>query len=404
MKIRIKSVVIAAVLVLVGLVLALEPRDVEAGSPWTWVRDTVTGAYGEAVVCTYADMYAARGTQFYRYRSSDDSWTEMAAPPQPDGAAFKTGTALTWDFGNHIYALYGAATGDSRRWFYSYNISDNTWQALANTPTDQGEGDAIAWVGAENKVYATIGGEQRPTYLVRYSPATNEWDDGPIDPPAGMGDGASLSWTDGDFLFALRGEFSESSPLYDFWRYSIQDNVWVPMADIPAYPHSGGSGGVGDGGSLLYVGLWAENQANYIYALSGNQAQPDGIPDNRTYRYSISTNSWERLADIPFGVGYYVGSRLGFINGHVFAWQGAPSTWSGGGDDLAKAAVEMTPLLGDMDGDHDVDSSDLSALSSAYGSMPTMPNWNATCDINIDGKVDARDLYLLAKDYGKTYL
>jgi len=109
------------------------------------------------------------------------------------------------------------------------------------------------------------------------------------------------------------------------------------MADIPAWPHSGGSGGVGDGGSLLYI---PESQlpgyGDYIYALSGNQAHPDGIPDNRTYRYTISTNTWERLEDLPFGVGYYVGSRLGYADGHIYAWQGAPSTWSGGGDDLAK--------------------------------------------------------------------
>jgi hypothetical protein len=41
--------------------------------------------------------------------------------------------------------------------------------------------------------------------------------------------------------------------------------------------------------------------------------------DNRTYRYTISTNSWERLADLPFGVGYYVGCRLGFAEGYIYA-------------------------------------------------------------------------------------
>jgi hypothetical protein len=398
------SLVMVIVLLMCMLALTLNPQNVRAESPWTWVRDTVTGAFGEAVVSTDIDIYVARGTSFYRYRSSDNSWIGMAAPPQPDGAAFKTGTALAWDFGDYIYALCGAATDDVRKWFYRYSITGNSWEALANTPADQGEGDAIAWVSTENSVYATIGGEQRPTYLVRYNPATNSWSDEPADPPSGMGDGASLSWTNGDFLFALRGEFSETSPLYDFWRYNIQNNVWTSMADIPASPHSGASGGVGDGGSLLYIGFWVENQVNYIYALSGNQAQPDGIPDNRTYRYSISEDAWEHLADLPFGVGYYVGSRLGFINGHVYAWQGAPSTWSGGGNELVRAAVEVTPLQGDVDGDRDVDSSDLSALNSAYGSTPGEPNWVPNCDINNDGKIDAEDFYLLGINFGKTYL
>ena len=237
--------------------------------------------------------------------------------------------------------MYGAATGDSRRWFYRYSISGNSWEALANTTADQGEGNAITWVSTENCVYATIGGEQRPTYFMRYDPSTDSWNSTPANPPAGMGDGASLVWTGDDYLYVLRGEFLETEALYDFWRYSLTDNSWAAMADIPALPHSGGSGGVGDGGSLLYVGHWLPNQSDYIYALSGNQAHPDNIPDNRTYRYTISTDSWERLADLPFGVGYYVGCRLGYADGYIYAWQGTPSTWPGGGDDLAKYDVSL---------------------------------------------------------------
>jgi len=300
---------------------------------WVWVRDTVTGAYGEAVVGTGDAIYVARKTSFYRYTPADNSWTALAAPPNPDsGDAFKTGTALAWDFGDYIYALYGAATVDSRRWFYRYSISGNSWQALANTPADQGEGDAITYNGTY--IYATIGGEQRSTYFVRYDPSTNSWSDEPADTLLGMGDGASLVWTGGDFLYALRGEFYESSPLYDFWRYSLTNDVWVAMADIPADPHDGGIGGVGDGGSLLYVGFWLSDYTDFIYTLSGNQVNE--VPDNRTYRYTISMNSWERLADLPFRVGYYVGCRLGYADGHIHAWQGAPSTWTGGGDDLAR--------------------------------------------------------------------
>ena len=319
---------------------------------WVWVKDTVTGYYGEAVVGAGDCIYIARRSSFYRYRPADDSWVAMAAPPNPDGGdAFKTGTALAWDFNDHIYALYGAATHDSRRWFYRYSISSDSWEALANTTVDQGEGNALTWVSVENHIYATIGGEQRPTHFVRYDPSTNSWNDAPADPPGGMGDGASLVWTGGDFLYALRGEFDEEMPLYDFWRYSLSGDVWTAMADIPAYPHDGGVGGVGDGGSLLYVGLWLPNQMDYIYALSGNQAFPEGIeviPDHRFYRYTISTNSWEQLAFLPFGIGYYVGNRLGYAGGHIYAWQGAPSAWAGGGDDLAYYEFPPPPEIHDV--------------------------------------------------------
>jgi uncharacterized repeat protein (TIGR01451 family) len=161
-------------------------------------------------------------------------------------------------------------------------------------------------------------------------------------PPGGTGDGASLVWTGGDYLYALRGEFLEDKPLCDFWRYSISKNEWVSLAEVPAKPHDGGVGGVGDGASLLYIGFWMPDQKDYIYALSGNQAYPETpspIPDKRFYRYTISMNFWEQLPDLPFGVGDYVGCRLGYADGNIYAWQGAPESWEGGGDDLAKYVI-----------------------------------------------------------------
>lgn len=336
-------------LLLIGmLILAFNVLQVRADGSWVWVRNTVTGSYGEAVIGTGTALYIARGSSFYRYLPVDNSFVELASPPKPDGYAFKTGTALAWDFGDYIYAVFGAATGDSRRWFYRYSISNNSWEALANTPVDHGEGDAITWVARPyNCIYATIGGEQRPTYFMRYDPSANSWSDAPADPSGGMGDGASLVWAGGFYLYALRGEFLEDSPLCDFWRYSLVDDAWTVMADVPATPHSGGVGGVGDGGSLLYIGFWMSNQTDFFYALSGNQAYPEQpvIPDNRTYRYTISANTWERLDDLPFGVGYYTGCRLGYADGHIYVWQGTPSTWEGGGDDLARYEFPAPPIV-----------------------------------------------------------
>ncbi|MGD8566441.1 MAG: kelch repeat-containing protein [Candidatus Bathyarchaeota archaeon] len=312
---------------------------------WLKVDDTVTGAYGEAVVGTGDVIYFARGGRFYRYMPTTGLFEERRSPPQPDGDAFKTGTALAWDFSNYVYALFGAATGDSRKWFYRYSISGDTWELLKNTTVDQGEGDAMTWVESQQCIYATIGGEQRLTSFMRYYPSNDSWSDIPIDPPEGMGDGASIVWTGGDFLYALRGEFEESSPLHDFWRYSISNNNWTVIADIPATPHGGGSGGVGDGGSLLYVGFWFSEQIDYIYALSGNQAIPDGIPDNRTYRYTISQDSWSRFEDLPFGIGHYVGCRFAYANGSIYVWQGTSSTWTNGGDDLVHYIIpEFSPM------------------------------------------------------------
>lgn len=327
-------------------------RWAEATEEWIPVGDTVTGAYGEAVVGTGNAIYIARKTSFYRYTPENEAWITLMAPQNPDlGDTFKTGTALTWDYHEYIYALYGAATSDSRRWFSRYHIPTGTWETLANTTADQGEGDAIAWVQSENKAYATVGGEQRPTLLISYNPLLNTWSNDPKDPPDGMGDGASLIWTGNNLLYALRGEDTEENPLNDFWSYNITSDTWTDLTPIPADPHSGGSGGVGDGGSLLYLGYWIQEQADCIYALSGNQATPENpsIPDNRTYKYTISTDTWIGLTDLPFGIGHYVGCRIGYADGYIYAWQGAPSTWPEGGDNLAKYYIipefSLTTLL-----------------------------------------------------------
>jgi len=62
-------------------------------------------------------------------------------------------------------------------------------------------------------------------------------------------------------------------------------------------------------------------------------------------------------------------------------------------------------ILGDVNGDGTVNSSDLVDLSEAYGSTAGPPpslNWNPNCDFDWNGKVDALDLFNLGKNYGKS--
>jgi len=59
-------------------------------------------------------------------------------------------------------------------------------------------------------------------------------------------------------------------------------------------------------------------------------------------------------------------------------------------------------ILGDVNGDGNVDASDLFDLSKAYGSKLGDPNWNPDCDFNRNNKVDASDLIDLSKNYGES--
>jgi hypothetical protein len=67
-------------------------------------------------------------------------------------------------------------------------------------------------------------------------------------------------------------------------------------------------------------------------------------------------------------------------------------------------------ILGDISGDGKVDGKDLTLIASSfasygpdylYPSSPPSPKWNLDCDINGDGKVDGKDIVLVARNFGK---
>jgi parallel beta-helix repeat protein len=51
--------------------------------------------------------------------------------------------------------------------------------------------------------------------------------------------------------------------------------------------------------------------------------------------------------------------------------------------------------------DGKVDARDVALVASSYGSRPNLPRWNPLCDINYDFKVDVRDVAPIAANYGK---
>lgn len=56
-------------------------------------------------------------------------------------------------------------------------------------------------------------------------------------------------------------------------------------------------------------------------------------------------------------------------------------------------------LIGDVNGDGEVDINDLIAWDAAYGSRPGDLNWNVQADINGDGVVDEQDGQLIVQNY-----
>jgi hypothetical protein len=73
---------------------------------------------------------------------------------------------------------------------------------------------------------------------------------------------------------------------------------------------------------------------------------------------------------------------------------------------MGETAVNNTTfhvkLLGDIDGDGKVNYRDLYLILMAYGSTEEDPNYEPEADFNRDGTVNYKDLFALLKNYGKT--
>ena len=205
----------------------------------------------------------------------------------------------------------------------------------------------ITYSGYDGKIYAFIGrnkysGDYEPpdgvySVFARYDPNSDTWENLTFPPWPGTDDGASLAWAGGKYIYALEGEFYENTPVTNFAGYDIDNDAWENMSDIPA------PDGVGDGGSLLWIGYFDSSHSDPIFALDGNGCNE--TPGYNFTVYHISTDTWEELEDLPYPVGYYVGNRLAYARGKIFYWQGTPSTWEGGGRHVCYYVPEAIPEM-----------------------------------------------------------
>lgn len=315
-----------------GVWLVALALTVTASPAWQFVSNSPkAGGLGEAVTsdgqCLYILRAASTGEyQFWSYDPGALAWTELAIPPERP----KSGTALAWDGADFIYALLGAAQADENRdFFYRYSISLKSWELLKPTGRPQGAGNALAWSGYDGRLYALVGSAEHGRSFRCYVPQQpGAWVELAPNPSWGRpDDGAALAWDGGEWLYALLGETEEKKAHWDFAAYHVPTQLWNQgLQDLPT------EGGTGDGGSLLSIALWLPDHAGYIFAVGGGSALE--LPGRTFSVYDVREGVWDVSVPMPCPIGSWDGSRLAFASGHVFYWQGAPTTWECGGDAL----------------------------------------------------------------------
>jgi len=109
---------------------------------------------------------------------------------------------------------------------------------------------------------------------------------------------------------------------------------------------------------------------------------------NTIHRYTID---WTALSLGEEGVTVQVDSDGDGVFEHTFA------------SDSELTRSEYLAALGDLNGDGKVDMRDLSIVALAFGSYPRDPRWNPIADVNKDNKINMKDMVIICKNFGKTY-
>jgi hypothetical protein len=118
------------------------------------------------------------------------------------------------------------------------------------------------------------------------------------------------------------------------------------------------------GGTVVYTAT------NVTVDSMGNFTTTDLPPVPGDYRVSVKKDPWLRRTIGPYNSG---SSQTGLL---------------------------FNLVNGDIDGDNEIAIGDYAQLSTAFGSEPGDPNWNAMADINGDDGVDIGDFAVLSANFG----
>lgn len=227
--------------------------------------------------CTDPDgcLYVAQGrgtTTFYRYDISARTWTTLNAVT----GALSYGGGICYDGNDTIYAIRGGAqTG-----FYSYSIDSGDWSTLTVTPaaisygggiTCHGDGDVFVQRGngtTATNVYRWTG-SWSATYTVPGIPNTNN---------NGLLYGANIV-SDGTYVYMLAGNYRGQ-----FFRLTPGTSTWDTMASYPT--------------SSYYTTILVYDHDALTPSKRGIIALP-GMYGTDAYRYNISTDTWNKISDMP---------------------------------------------------------------------------------------------------------
>jgi len=224
-------------------------------------------------------LYSITGrdvTNAYRYDMDGYIWTAMAG-----GAPLNINYGCSYYYsgtGDHVYIM---PRSDTLK-FLRFDFSTESFNILKDYPLPGYDGRSAIFA-KDDTVYAFFsknygGNIKMSQYFNKYSISNDLWQGQRAFP-----DG--FNWACGVYVPKMRAIYvSRGTDQRTFYRYYVDKNIWERMTDAPS----------SDGQPYEYPVFAYDNSldSDYIYCARGR-----GYPD--FYRYKISTNAWETLANIP---------------------------------------------------------------------------------------------------------
>ncbi|USN53605.1 MAG: fibronectin type III domain-containing protein [Candidatus Nomurabacteria bacterium] len=287
----------------------------ERGNPTIVPEGTNYGA--DLVTDGYYVYMIVGGRQpgFFRYNPDTNTWKSLADAP----TSFYYGSALTY-YDGKIYAINGQEgdpSADYSAVLFSYDIATDLWTRLADAPSNWGLGSDII-SGRNGKLYAVKG--QSTDFFWSYNISNDTWSDTLPSIPAPYQiyttNSHTLEFSDVSYggpdpvnceagcIYAFRGNNNRQ-----FLRFDIQLNQWVTgFADIPSAIR-----GIHYGSSMAF-----DDVNGMMYAFTGGN-------DDEFVKYDIANETWDAdtldTPDAPRAV--YYGGALVYLQGYVYGTLGS---------------------------------------------------------------------------------
>ena len=193
------------------------------------------------------------------------------------------------------------------------------------------------------------------------------------------------------------GDMSGAGSAYIFEQPS---GGWANMTETAKLTAS-------DAEAYDYMGMSVDISGDYAI-VSSHEEDTNGTQSGSAYIFEKPSSGWANMTETAKvtagsdGDDYdYFGWSVG-IDG-TFAVVGSPYDYDNHGSAfIYERSGSGSDCPGDLDGDGDIDLSDLAALLAAYGTVAGDTNYNPDADLDADGDVDLSDLAALLAVYGTT--